>query len=152
MGPERRLDAETKERLRAAPVPHAGWRGNVCSLLRALLSPQLVLHTANILRVAEIRAWGRIAPPIRWFPPEEGGARLNVVHFNTGGPMYDDALSRLGDLSGTPLLMLPTDLAAALRRELDSYDGMRTGWEAVADGALLALLHRRRQMDADGTR
>ena len=40
------------------------------------------------------------------------------------------------------LLMLPTDLAAALRQELDSCDGLRVEWEAVADGNLLALLHR----------
>ena len=45
--------------------------------------------------------------------------------------------------------MLPTDLAAALRRELDGYDGLTVGWEAVADGALLALLHRG---TADGCR
>ena len=38
--------------------------------------------------------------------------------------------------------MLPTDLAAALRQELDSCEGLRVGWEAVADGNLLALLHR----------
>ena len=40
------------------------------------------------------------------------------------------------------LLMLPTDLAAALRRELDSFDGFWVGWEAIADGTLLALLHQ----------
>ena len=38
--------------------------------------------------------------------------------------------------------MLPTYLAAALRQELDSCDGLQVGWEAVADGSLLALLHR----------
>ena len=38
--------------------------------------------------------------------------------------------------------MLPTDLAAALRQELDSCDGLRVELEAVADGNLLALLHR----------
>ena len=56
--------------------------------------------------------------------------------------MYDDALSRLDDIQGPLLLMLPTDLAAALRQELDSCDGLRVGWEAVADGNLLALLYR----------
>ena len=56
--------------------------------------------------------------------------------------MYDDALSRLGDIPGPLLLMLPTDLAAALRQELDSCEGLRVGWEAVADGNLLALLQR----------
>ena len=38
--------------------------------------------------------------------------------------------------------MLPTDLAAALRSELDGRDGLRVGWEAVTDGTLLALLRR----------
>ena len=38
--------------------------------------------------------------------------------------------------------MLPTDLAAALRQELNSRDGLRVEWEAVADSNLLALLHR----------
>ena len=38
--------------------------------------------------------------------------------------------------------MLPTGIAAALRQELDSCEGLRVGWEAVADGTLLALLHR----------
>ena len=64
-----------------------------------------------------------------------------MAHFKTLGPVYDDALSRLGDTEGPLLLMLPTDLAAALCQELDGCDGLRVGWEAVADGTLLALLH-----------
>ena len=82
---------------------------------------------------------------MRSLPPEDGGTRLTVVHFKDGGPTYDDALSRLGDVP--LLLMLPTDLAAALRRELDGRDGLKVGWEAVTDGTLLALLHR---VTADG--
>ena len=82
------------------------------------------------------------AATIRWHPPEDGAARLAVAHFKTEGPVYDDALSRLDDTRGPLLLMLPTDLAAALRRELDSCDGLRVEWEAVADGNLLALFHR----------
>ena len=50
--------------------------------------------------------------------------------------------SRLGDILGPLLLMLPTDLAAVLRQELDGCDGLRVGWEAVAVGNLLALSHR----------
>ena len=65
-----------------------------------------------------------------------------MAQFKTGGPVYDDALSRLDDTQGPLLLMLPTDLAAALRQELDSCDGLRVGCEAVGDGSLLALLHR----------
>ena len=56
--------------------------------------------------------------------------------------MYYDAPSRLGDIPGPLLLMLPADLAAALRRELDSCEGLQVGWEAVANGNLLVLLHR----------
>ena len=76
-------------------------------------------------------------------PPSDGTpwrTGLVVAHFKTGGPVYDDALSRLGDTQGPLLLMLPTDLAAALRQELDGCDGLRVRWEAVADGTLLALL------------
>ena len=54
----------------------------------------------------------------------------------------EDALSRLGDTQGPLLLMLPTDLAAALSQELDGCEGLRVGWEAVTDATLLALLHR----------
>ena len=38
--------------------------------------------------------------------------------------------------------MLPTGIAAALRQELEACEGLRVGWEAVADGTRLALLHR----------
>ena len=75
-------------------------------------------------------------------PPEGGAPRLTEVHSKTGGPVYDDAPSWLGDILGPLLLMLSTDLAAALHQELDSSDGLRVGWEAVADGNVLALLHR----------
>ena len=70
---------------------------------------------------------GRISPgPTRW-PP---GAERRLV----------PAKSNLKPQ--TLLLMLPTDLAAAPRQEPDGCDGLRVGWEAVADGNLLALLHR----------
>ena len=59
-----------------------------------------------------------------------------------GGPGYGDALFWLGNVPELLLLMLPTDLAAALRQELDGCDGLKVGWEAVADCDLLALLHR----------
>ena len=47
----------------------------------------------------------------------------------------------------TLLLMLSTNLAVALPRELDNHDGLRVGWEAVANGALLDHPHRD---EADG--
>ena len=65
-----------------------------------------------------------------------------MAHFKTGRPAYNNALSQLGDILGPLVLMLPTALATALRQELDSCDGLRVGWEALADGSLLALLHQ----------
>ena len=82
-------------------------------------------------------------PPSRGFPLEgEAYFKLTVAHFKNGGPVYNNALSQLGDIQGPLLLMLPTDLTAALRQELDSREGLRVGLEAVADGNLLVLLHR----------
>ena len=91
-------------------------------------------------------------PPSDGTPPEDGAAQLAVAHFKAGGPVYDNALFRLGDTQGPLLLMLPTDIAAALRQELDGCEGLRVGWEAIADGTLLALLHRTPQTGANGMR
>ena len=111
--------------------------------------PRLVPNAADMLRATEIHKWGCDAATVRWLPPEDRGTRLAVVHFKKGGPTYDDALFRLGNIPGPLLLMIPIDLAAALRRELDGCSGLRMGWEAVAGGTLLALLH---QGTADGCR
>ena len=112
------------------------------SLNRAPVPPRIVPHTANVRRATEIHTWGHGAATIRWHHPEDRAARLAVAHFKTRGPVYDDALSRLDDTQGPLLLMLPTDRAAALRKELDSCDRLRVKLEAVVDGNLLALLHR----------
>ena len=141
-GPDRPWDAATGEWLQAAPGPQTGWTGDVSSLVRTPVPPRIVLHTANVLRATEIRTWGHAAATVRWQPPEDGATQLTVAHFKAGGPVYDDALSRLGDTQGPLLLMFPTGIAAALRQELDGCEGLRVGWEAVADGTLLALLHR----------
>ena len=141
-GPDHPWDAATGEWLQAAPGPQTGWTGDVSSLVRTPVPPRIVLHAANVLRATEIRTWGHAAATVRWHPPEDGAAQLAVAHFKAGGPVYDNALSRLGDTQGPLLLMLPTDIAAALRQELDGCEGLRVGWEAVADGTLLALLHR----------
>ena len=141
-GPDHPWDGATEEWLQAAPGPQTGWTGDVFSLVRTPVPPRIVLHAANVLRATETRKWGHDTVTVRWHPPEDGAARLSVVHFKTGGPVYDDALSWLGDTQGPLLLMLPTNIAAALRQELHGCDGLRVGWEAVADGALLALLHR----------
>ena len=53
--PEGPRNADTTQWLQAAPEPHAGWLGDVASLLQAPLPPRLVLHTANMLRAVEIR-------------------------------------------------------------------------------------------------
>ena len=126
-GPDHSWDAAAKEWLQAAPGPQTGWTGDVSSLVRAPVPPCIDLHAAKVLLATEIRTWGHHAATIRWQPPEDGAARLAVAHFKTGGPVYDDALSRLHDTRGPLLLMLPTDLAAALRQDLDSCDGLRLG-------------------------
>ena len=141
-GPDRPWDAATGEWLQAAPGPQTGWTGDVSSLVRTPVPPRIVLHAANVLRATEIRTWGHAAATVRWHPPEDGAAQLAVAHFKAGRPVYDDALSRLGDTQGPLLLMPPTGIAAALRQELDGCEGLRVGWEAIADGTLLALLHR----------
>ena len=141
-GPDHPWDAATGEWLQAAPGPQTGWTGDVSSLVRTPVPPRLVLHAANVLWATEIRKWGHDTATVRWHPPEDGAARLAVAHFKPRGPVYDDAPSWLGDTQGPLLLMLPTDLAAALRQELDGCDGLRVGWKAVANGTLLALLHQ----------
>ena len=140
-GPDHPWDAATKKLLQAAPKPQTGSNGEVSSLIRAPVPPRIVLHTANVLGATEIHTGGRDAATIRWHPLEDGAARLAVAHLKTGGPAYDDALSRLDDTQG-PVLVIPTDLAAVLRQELDGCDGLGVEWEAVADGNLLALLCR----------
>ena len=142
VGPDQPLDAAAEEWLQAAPEPQVGLSGDVSSLIRAPFPPRIVLHTANVLRATQIHTWGRDTSTIRWLPPEGGAARLTLAHFKTAGPVYDDALSQLGHILGPLLLMLWTDLAAALRQELESCEGLQVGWEAVPDGNLLALLHR----------
>ena len=112
------------------------------SLVRTPVPPRIVLHAANVLQATEIRKWGHTTATVRWHPPEDGAAQLAVEHFKARGPVYNDALSRLGNTQGPLLLVLPTHIAAALRQELDGCEGLRVRWEAVADCTLLALLYR----------
>ena len=135
-------DVATGEWLQTASGPQTGWTGDVFSLVRTPVPPRIVLHAAKVLRATEIRTRGQAAATVRWHPPEGGAAQLAVAHFKAGGPVYNDALSWLGDTQGPLLLMLSTHIAAALRQELDGCEGLRVGWEEVADGTLLALLHR----------
>ena len=141
-GPDHPWDAATGEWLQAAPGPQTGWTRDVSSLVRTPVPPRIALHAADVLRATEIRRWGHAAATVRWHPPEDGASKLAVAHFKAGGAVYDDALSRLSDIQGPLLLMLCNDIATALRQELDACEGLRVGWEAVADGTLLALLHQ----------
>ena len=85
-GPDRQLEASlATESLRAAPEPHAGWSGDVSSLIPAPLPPRLMLHTAKILQATEIHTWRCDAATVRWLPPEDGGTQLTVAHFKDGG-------------------------------------------------------------------
>ena len=104
------------------------------SLPQAPLPPRLMSHAVNMLRATEIQTWGCDAATVRWLPPEDGGTRLTVAQLKKGGPRYDDALSRLDHIPGPLLLMLATNVAAALHRELDGCGCLREGWEVAADG------------------
>ena len=137
-GPDHPWDAATGEWLQADRMD---WR-RVLTRQDARPPPASSVLAANVLRATEKRKWGHDTATLRWHPPEDGAAQLAVAHFKTGVPVYDDALSWLGDTQGPLLFMLPTDLAAALRQELDGCEGLRVWWEGVADGTLLPLLHR----------
>ena len=80
------------------------------------------------LSVCSLRRTG--APGLLWRMSKKGG-------LHTVTPCF-----WLGNVPGLLLPMLPTDLAAALRQELDGSNGLKVGWEAVADCTLLALLRR----------
>ena len=139
-GPDHPWDAAAEERLQAAPEPHVGRSRDVSLFIRAPLPPRIALHSTNMLQATEIHTWGREAATLQWLLPEGGATRLTVAHFKNGGLVYDDALSRLGDIPVTLLLMLSTDLAAALCRELDSWEGLRVGWEAAPQKSVSGAL------------
>ena len=150
-GPDHRWEAAAAVWLRAAPEPRAGLSGDVSSVIRAPLPSRLVHHAANMLQATEIHTWGCDTVTVRWLPPGKGDTWLTVSNFKDGGPMYNDALSRLSDVRIPLLLMVPTDLSAALRRELDGCNWLKVGLDAVADGTLLALLHGTPRTVAAGT-
>ena len=101
-GPDHPWDAATGEWLQAAP--------------------RIVLHAANVLRATGIRKWGHATATVRWHRPEDGAAQLAVAHFKAGGPVYDDALSRLGDTQGPHRHCSPA--AAGARRLRRAAGGM----------------------------
>ena len=141
-GPDHPWDTAAKECLQTAPEPQAGRSGDVSSLIRVPFPPphrpphHQPARSHGDTHIGTRRGHHLVAHP------EGGASRLTVAHFKTGEPVYDDTLSRLGDILGPLFLMLPIAYADALRQELDSCDGLQVGWEAVADGSLLALLHR----------
>ena len=116
------------------------WR-HLSFLLRSLPPPRLVLHAATYYRPQSYAGWGGTRPLSGGSPPK-GVTWPTVAHLQKGRETYNDALSRLGGLLGPLLLMVPLDLTAALRRELDDHTEVRVGWKAVADSVLLALLDR----------
>ena len=81
-------------------------------------------------------------PPSDLFPPEVGDTQGTMAHVRKGGLQCNHALSRLSGLPGPLPLMLPSNLATALRRKLGDNAEVRVHWEAVANGTLLVLLHR----------
>ena len=93
------------------------------SLVRTPVPPRIVLHAANVLRATEIRTWGHAAATVRWHPPEDGAAQLAVAHFKAWGPVYDGALSRLGDTQGPLLLMNPPALQPRCARSWTAAKG-----------------------------
>ena len=115
-GPDHPWDAVTGEWLQAAPGPQTGWTGDVSSLVRTPVPPRIPQRTGP--------------PSSPWRTSKLGGRYTTTPCPGWATP------------KGPLLLMLPTDIAAALRQELDGCEGLRVGWEAVADGTLLALLHR----------
>ena len=131
-GPDHPWDAATGEWLQAAPGPQTGRTGDVSSLVRTPVPPRIVLHAANVLRATEIRKWGNDTATVRWHPPEDGAARRAVAHFKTGGPIYDDALSPLGDNPGALAPHAPhrpcsraVPRAGRLRRAASGVGGIR---------------------------
>ena len=63
-GPRPPVGRGAKEWLQAAPEPQAGWNRDVSLLILATAPPRIVLHTANVLRAAEIHPLGRDAATI----------------------------------------------------------------------------------------
>ena len=131
-GPDHPWDAATGEWLQAAPGRQIGWIGDVPSLVRTPVPPRIVLHAANVLRATEIRKWGHNMATVRWHPPEDGATQLGVGHIKTGGPVYDDALSRLGDTQGPLLLMLPPTLQPRCARSWTAAKGCEWGGSVTA--------------------
>ena len=112
------------------------------SLVTTPVPLRIILNAANVLRATEIRKWGHATATVRWHPPEDGAAKPAVAHFKAWGAGIRRRTVPAGRHPGPLLLMLPEDIAAALRQDLDGYEGLRVGWEAVADGTLLALLQQ----------
>ena len=108
-GPDHPWDVAAAEWLQAAPGPTQGGAG-MCPRSSVRPSPPASSSTPpTCSKPTEIHTWGCKAATIRWLPPERGATGLSVAHFKDGGPKYDDALSRLSDVPGPLLLMLPTD-------------------------------------------
>ena len=122
-GPDQPWDTETGEWLQAAPGLQTGWTGDVSSLVRTPVPPRIVLCRQRTPGYGDTHMGTRrgrrpVAPPGGRGRPARRGA---LQRWGAG------IRRRLGDTQGSLLLMLPTDIAAALRQELDGCEGLRVG-------------------------
>ena len=88
-----------------------GWRGDISSLVHRPLPPRLVLQAANMLQVIEMCERRQDSTTIWWLPPSRESAWPTMTHYVKGGPVYDDALSKVGSVPGLLLLKLPPPTA-----------------------------------------
>ena len=141
-GPDHPWDAATGEWLQAVPGPQTGWTGDVSSLVRTPVPPRIVLQAANVLRATEIRKWGHAAATIWWHPPEDGAAQLAVAQFKAGGAGIRRRPVPAERHPGALAPHAPHRHCSRAAPGAGRLRGLRVGWEAVAEGTLLALLHR----------
>ena len=90
--PDGEFSLQRKQRLRLVTVHHAP---RSCKHPRPPASCSTPLTCSKPRRYTH---WGCDAATVGWLPPGDRGTRLTVAHFTKGGPTYDDALCRLGDI------------------------------------------------------
>ena len=140
-GPDHSWDAATGEWLQAAPGPQTGCTWDVSSLVRTPVPPpHRPLRRQRTAGYGDTQMGTRhglrpMAPPRGRGRPARRGALQNW-----GGGIRRRPVPA-GRHPGALAPHAPHRPCSGLRQELDSCEGLRVGWEAVADGTLLALLH-----------